>query len=208
MELEVLNIKGEKTGRSIQLSDEIFSVEPNDHVVYLDVKRYMNNQRQGTHKAKERNEVAGSTKKLRKQKGGGGARIGSITSPVLRGGGRIFGPRPRNYEIKLNKKVKAIARRSALTYKAQSNDIIVLENFDFGAPKTKDYLNILNALNLNEKRSLLLINDKQDNIIRSARNLPNASVGMVNELNTYSIMHANTILVTEAAIQTLNETLK
>src|ERR1039458_8870515 len=162
MELEVLNIKGEKTGRSVQLADEIFGVEPNDHVLYLDVKRYLINQRQGTHKSKQRNEVSGSTRKLRKQKGGGGARIGSIKSPILRGGGRIFGPIPRTYDIKLNQKEKVIARKSALSYKAKENRIVVLEDFDFEEPKTKQYTSILSALNLSNEKTLLVLGSRKD----------------------------------------------
>jgi large subunit ribosomal protein L4 len=208
MELEVLNIKGEKTGRSVQLADEIFGVEPNDHVLYLDVKRYLINQRQGTHKAKERNEIAGSTRKLRKQKGGGGARIGGIKSPVLRGGGRIFGPRPRTYDLKLNKKVKAIARRSALSYKAQENKIVVLENFDLDQPKTKEYVNILNALNLGSEKTLMVLQNKQENILRSARNIPNVDITISSDLSTYQVMHAGTLVLVEDAVNSLNENLK
>lgn len=208
MELEVLNIKGEKTGRSVQLAAEVFGVEPNDHVLYLDVKRYLINQRQGTHKAKERNELAGSTKKLRKQKGGGGARIGDIKSPLLKGGGRIFGPRPRTYDLKLNKKVRLAARKSALSYKAQENKIVVVENFDLEQPKTKDYAGILSALNLGNERTLLVLQSKQDNVIRSARNIPHASVMTSADISTYDVMHANTLVLVEDAVNTLNETLK
>jgi large subunit ribosomal protein L4 len=208
MELEVINIKGGKTGRSVQLSDEIFGFEPNDHVLYLDVKRYLINQRQGTHKSKERNEVKGSTRKLRKQKGGGGARVGSITSPVLRGGGRIFGPRPRTYDLKLNKKVKAIARKSALSYKAKENKIVVLENFDLAAPKTRDYANILSALNLDTQKTLLVMQNIQENVIRSVRNIPNASVMSSSDLSTYHVIYANTLVLVEDAVNSLNETLK
>jgi large subunit ribosomal protein L4 len=208
MELEVLNIKGEKTGRSVQLADEIFGVEPNDHVLYLDVKRYLINQRQGTHKSKERNEVHGSTRKLRKQKGGGGARIGSIKSPVLRGGGRIFGPRPRTYDLKLNKKVKTIARKSALSYKAKENKIVVLENFDMEQPKTREYINILNALNLGNEKTLMVLQNKQDNIVRSARNLPNVEITTSNDLSTYQVVHAGTLVLIEDAVNSLNESLK
>jgi len=208
MELEVLNIKGEKTGRSVQLADEIFGFEPNDHVLYLDVKRYLINQRQGTHKSKERNEVKGSTRKLRKQKGGGGARIGSITSPVLRGGGRIFGPRPRTYDLKLNKKVKAIARKSALSYKAKENKIVVVENFDMAAPKTKEFAGILSALNLDTQKTLLVLQNKQENVIRSVRNLPLASVISSSDISTYDVIYANTLVLVEDAVNSLNETLK
>jgi large subunit ribosomal protein L4 len=208
MELEVLNIKGEKTGRSVQLADEVFGVEPNDHVLYLDVKRYLINQRQGTHKSRERNEIKGSTKKLRKQKGGGGARIGASTSPLLRGGGRIFGPRPRTYDLKLNKKVKTIARKSALSYKAQENKIVVVENFDLAAPKTKEYAAILNALNLGGEKTLLVLQNIQENVIRSVRNLPNASVISSSDVSTYDVIHANTLLLVEDAVNSLNESLK
>jgi len=208
MKLEVLNIKGEKTGRSVQLADEIFGVEPNDHVLYLDVKRYQINQRQGTHKAKERNELKGSTRKLRKQKGGGGARIGDIKSPLLRGGGRIFGPRPRNYDIKLNQKEKVIARKSALSYKAKENKVIVVENFDLEAPKTKDYISILSALNIGTEKSLMVLQNRQENIIRSARNIEGASVVISSDLNSYNIMYNSTLVFTEDAVQTINDTLK
>ena len=208
MKLEVLNIKGEKTGRSVQLADEIFGVEPNDHVLYLDVKRYQINQRQGTHKAKERNELKGSTRKLRKQKGGGGARIGDIKSPLLRGGGRIFGPRPRNYDIKLNQKEKVIARKSALSYKAKENKVIVVENFDLDAPKTKDYVSILGALNIGTEKSLMVLQNRQENIIRSARNIEGASVVISSDLNSYNIMYNSTLVLTEDAVKSINDTLK
>ncbi len=208
MKLDIINIKGEKTGRSVELSDDIFNIEPNDHVIYLDVKRYLINQRQGTHKAKERNEVAGSTRKLRKQKGGGGARIGSIKSPVLRGGGRIFGPRPRTYDLKLNKKVRTLARKSALSYKAKSNSLYIIEDFDLQTPKTKEFVNILSAINLSDTRSMLVINSKQDNIIKSARNLTNSQVITVSDINTYNLVNANAVMLTESVVATLNETLK
>jgi large subunit ribosomal protein L4 len=208
MQLEVLNIKGEKTGRKVELADEIFGVEPNDHVNYLDVKRYLINQRQGTHKAKERNEVHGSTRKLHKQKGTGGSRKGGINNPLFRGGGRIFGPKPRTYDIKLNKKTKQAARISALAYKAKNNEIFVLENFSIETPKTKTYKEILSALNISDKKSLLVLNAKNDNILLSARNLQNASVTTSGELNTYALMHTNALLLSEEALTTLNETLK
>jgi large subunit ribosomal protein L4 len=208
MKLEVLNIKGEKTGRSVQLADEIFGIEPNDHVLYLDVKRYQINQRQGTHKAKERNELKGSTRKLRKQKGGGGARIGDIKSPLLRGGGRIFGPRPRNYDIKLNQKEKVIARKSALSYKAKENKVIVVENFDLETPKTKDYISILGALNISAEKSLMVLQNRQENIIRSARNIEGASVVISSDLNSYNIMYNSTLVLTEDAVTSINDTLK
>jgi large subunit ribosomal protein L4 len=208
MKLDILNIKGESTGRSVELSDDIFNIEPNDHVIYLDVKRYLINQRQGTHKAKERNEVAGSTRKLRKQKGGGGARIGSIKSPVLRGGGRIFGPRPRTYDLKLNKKVRTLARKSALAYKVKNNSLFIIEDFDLQTPKTKDFINILSALNLGDKKSMLVINNRQDNIIKSARNLKNSSVITASDINTYNLVNASALMLTESVVKTLNETLK
>jgi len=208
MKLEVLNIKGEKTGRSVQLADEIFGIEPNDHVLYLDVKRYQINQRQGTHKAKERNELKGSTRKLRKQKGGGGARIGDIKSPLLRGGGRVFGPRPRNYDIKLNQKEKVIARKSALSYKSKENKIIVLENFDIDTPKTKEYISILGALNIGDQKSLLVLQNRQENIIRSARNIEGANVVISSDLNSYNIMYNSTLILTEDAVKSINDTLK
>lgn len=208
MELEVVNIKGEKTGRKVQLADEIFGITPNDHVIYLDVKRYMNAQRQGTHKTKERSELSGSTRKLHKQKGTGGSRKGDIKNPLFRGGARVFGPRPRNYDIKLNQKEKRLARRSALSYKAQQNEILVVENFEMEQPKTKQYLGILKSLNLDNKKSLLVLNTKNENIWRSARNIPNAIVLNANDLNTYTLMNANTLLLTEDVVNTLNETLK
>lgn len=208
MELEVLNIKGEKTGRKVQLADEIFGVQPNDHVIYLDVKRYLNAQRQGTHKAKERSEMSGSTKKLHRQKGTGGSRKGDINSPLFRGGGRIFGPRVRSYDIKVNQKERQIARRSALAYKAQQNEIVVLENFSIEQPKTKEFVAILKALNVDTKKTLLVLDQKNDKVFRSARNLPNASVTNAVEVNTYNLMNANTLLLTEEAVNTLNETLK
>ena len=208
MELEVINIKGEKTGRSVQLADEIFGVEPNDHVLYLDVKRYLINQRQGTHKSKQRNEVSGSTRKLRKQKGGGGARIGSIKSPILRGGGRIFGPIPRTYDIKLNQKEKVIARKSALSHKAKENRIVVVENFDFEEPKTKQYASMLTALNLNDQKTLLVLGSRLDNVIRSARNIEGAGVITGSDINSYNVMHCGTLLLAEDAVKGLNESLK
>lgn len=208
MKLEVLNSKGEKTGRSVELADAIAGMEPNDHVLYLDVKRYLINQRQGTHKAKERNEIAGSSKKLIKQKGSGGARRGNVKSPLLRGGGRVHGPRPRTYDIKLNKKEVQIARQSALAYKAKDNAIVVMEPLSFEAPKTKQYIDVLSALQAADRKTLLLLNEKNENVIRSVRNIPNAEVMMANEVNTYAIMHANTVIMEEAAVNTINEILK
>jgi large subunit ribosomal protein L4 len=208
MKLEVLNSKGEKTGRSVELADSIAGMEPNDHVLYLDVKRYLINQRQGTHKAKERNEISGSTKKLIKQKGSGGARRGNVKSPLLRGGGRVHGPRPRTYDLKLNKKERQIARQSAFAYKAKNNAILVMEPLSFGAPKTKEYINVLSALQASDKKTLLLINEKNENVIRSVRNIPNAEVMIANEVHSYALLHADTVIMEEAAVNTINEILK
>lgn len=205
MELEVKNIKGEATGKKINLSKEIFGIEPNDHAIYLDVKRIRANQRQGTHKAKERAEIAGSTKKLRKQKGGGSARIGDIKSPILRGGGRIFGPRPRDYGFKLNKKVRQLARRSALAYKAKNNEITLVEEFSFDSPKTKQFVEVLEKLNMQGKKSLLVLNGPNDNVLLSARNLPNIAIVYADQLNTYSIMNCNSFVMIETAIDSLTK---
>ena len=200
MELAVYNIKGEDTGRKVQLNDEVFAIEANEHAVYLDVKQYLANQRQGTHKAKERSEVSGSTRKLHKQKGGGGARIGDINSPVLVGGGRVFGPRPRDYRFKLNKKLKQLARKSALTYKAQDNEIIIVEDFNFEAPKTKNYLEMLKNLKSDNKKSLLVLADQNKNVYLSARNVEKADVATISELSTYRILDAKCLLLTENAV--------
>ncbi|WKN42254.1 50S ribosomal protein L4 [Tunicatimonas pelagia] len=205
MEIAVKNIQGEETGRSVTLEDSIFGVEPNDHAIYLDVKQYMANQRQGTHKAKERAEIAGSTRKIKRQKGTGTARAGSIKSPIFRGGGRIFGPRPRNYGFKLNKKVKQLARKSALSYKAKDNQITVLEAFNFDAPKTKNYLGLLSTLSLQNGKSLLVLDSPDRNIALSARNLPNAKVVTANKLNTYEILDARHLIMSEEAVKTLKE---
>ncbi|MBW3545095.1 MAG: 50S ribosomal protein L4 [Bacteroidetes bacterium] len=205
MEVAVLKQSGEDTGRKISLNESVFGIEPNDHAIYLDVKQYLANQRQGTHKSKERNESAGSTRKIKKQKGTGGARAGAITSPVFRGGGRIFGPRPRNYHFKLNKKVKQLARLSALAYKAQEQSISVLENFSFKAPKTKDYLNLLNGLQLNSKKTLLVLSDNDQNVVLSSRNIKNAKVTTAADLNTYEIINADTLIFSEGAVQKLEE---
>lgn len=205
MEVAVLKQTGEDTGRKISLNESVFGIEPNDHAIYLDVKQYLANQRQGTHKSKERNEIAGSTRKIKKQKGTGGARAGAITSPVFRGGGRIFGPRPRNYHFKLNKKVKQLARLSALAYKAQEQSISVLENFSFKAPKTKDYLSLLNGLQLNSKKTLLVLSDNDQNVVLSSRNIKNAKVTTAADLNTYEIINADTLIFSEGAVQKLEE---
>ena len=204
MEVSVYNIKGEDTGRKVILNDAIFGIEPNDHAIYLDVKQFMANQRQGTHKAKERSEVAGSTKKLGRQKGGGGARRGDINSPVLVGGGRVFGPRPRNYSFKLNKKVKQLARKSALAYKLQENALIVLEDFAFEAPKTKNFVEILKNLNLCEKKSLFVLPESNNVVSLLARNLQRTKVVNASSVNTYSILNADTLVVTENSIEVID----
>ena len=204
MEVSVYNIKGEDTGRKVALNDAIFSIEPNDHAIYLDVKQFMANQRQGTHKAKERSEVAGSTKKLGRQTGGGGARRGDINSPVLVGGGRVFGPRPRNYSFKLNKKVKQLARKSALSYKLQENALIVLEDFSFEAPKTKNFVEILKNLNLCEKKTLFVLPESNNVVSLSARNLQRTKVVNASSVNTYSILNADTLVVTENSIEVID----
>lgn len=208
MELSVLNIEGKETGRKITLSDRIFNVEPSDHAIYLDVKQYMANKRQGTHKSKERGEVAGSTRKIKKQKGTGTARAGSITSPVFRGGGTIFGPRPRSYDFKLNKKVKQLARLSALTYKARENGIVVMEDFNLEAPKTKEIVNIKNNLQIADKKSLFVLPAENNNIYLSSRNLQDVSVVIASELNTYQILNAKTIVLLEGSVKKLEEAFK
>lgn len=207
MEVSVLNIKGQETGKKVVLDDAIFGIEPNDHVIYLAVNQYLAAQRQGTHKAKERSEITGSTRKLIRQKGGGGARRGDIKSPVLRGGGRVFGPRPRDYWFKLNKKVKTLARKSALTYKAQQNAIIVVEDFDFEAPKTKEAVALLNNLKVSGKKVLILLPKVEKNVYLSARNIQRVEVMTSSALNTYKVMNANAVVVTESALKLIEETL-
>ena len=205
MKLPVYNIQGEDTGKTVELNDEVFAIpEPNEHVVYLAVKQFLANQRQGTHKAKERSEVSGSTKKLGRQKGGGGARHGDINSPLFRGGGRVFGPRPRNYSFKLNKKVKSLARRSALTYKAQNGQILVVEDFDFAAPKTKEMVKITKNLKIDGKKFLLVLPSPIMNVILSARNLPNAWVIPACDINTYRILDNKMMVVTASSVDVLN----
>ena len=206
MEVSVLNIKGEDTGKKVVLNDAIFGIEPNDHCIYLAVNQYLAAQRQGTHKSKERSEIAGSTRKLIRQKGGGGARRGDIKSPVLRGGGRVFGPRPRDYWFKLNKKVKALARKSALTYKAQQNAIIVVEDFDFEAPKTKDGVALLNNLKVEGKKTLIVLPEVKKNVNLSIRNIQRVDVMTASALNTYKVMNANVLVVTENALKLVDET--
>ena len=207
MKLEVFNIKGEKTGKTIELPDAVFGAQPNEHAVWLAVKAYLANQRQGTHKSKERSEMSGSTRKLHKQKGTGGARKGDINSPLLKGGGRVFGPRPRDYSQKLNKKVKRLARLSALSSKASNGQIIVLEDFSFDAPKTQTYLGILKAFNLDDKKSLLVTNDYEKNVYLSSRNIQKAAVSRAQDLNTYEILHSNTLILSEGSIGKIVESL-
>ncbi len=205
MELKVYNIEGKETAKKVSVIDTIAAAEPNDHAIYLDVKQYMANQRQGTHKSKERSEMSGSTRKLRKQKGGGGARIGDINSPLLVGGARVFGPRPRDYSFKLNKKLKRLARISALSYKVKESAMMVVEDFSIAAPKTKDMLAILKNLELSGKKTLLVIPAPNHNIALSARNLQQVKVMNVADLNTYEILNAKTLLFAEGAIAKLNE---
>ena len=200
MEVSVLNIKGEDTGRKVVLNDAIFGVEPNDHAIYLGVKRYLAAQRQGTAKSKERSEISGSTRKLGRQKGGGGARRGDINSPLLVGGARVFGPTPRDYSFKLNKKVKALARISALSYKAKNGEIVVVEDFNLEAPKTKAFIEIMKNLNLADKKVLVVLPESNANIYLSARNLQKASVALAAGLNTYGVLNAGVMVVTESAL--------
>lgn len=208
MELTVHNLKGEDTGKKVTLSDDVFSIEePNDHAIYLDVKQYLANQRQGTHKAKERAEIVGSTKKLKRQKGTGTARAGSIKSPIFRGGGRVFGPRPRSYSFKLNKKLKQLARRSALTYKLKEDAIKVVEDFTFEAPKTKNYLSFLTALNINGSKSLYVTSELDKNAYLSGRNIKGAKVAIVEELNTYDILNADNLIISENSVEKIKNQL-
>lgn len=208
MELSVLDIKGKDTGRKVSLSDTVFGIEPNDHAIYLDVKQYMANQRQGTHKSKERSEVSGSTRKLIRQKGGGGARRGDINSPLLVGGGRVFGPRPRSYEFKLNKKVKSLARKSALSYKAKNNAIVVVEDFVFEAPKTKDFLGIIKNLKMSDKKLLMVLPESNKFVYLSARNIPKTKVATVAGLNTYVVLDAASVILTEKSVAAIEEQFK
>ena len=207
MEVNVLNIKGEETGRKVTLNESIFGITPNDHAIYLDVKQYMASQRQGTHKSKERSEISGSTRKLGRQKGGGGARRGDINSPLLVGGARVFGPKPRDYWFKLNKKVKALARKSALSYKAQANNIVVVEDFTFEAPKTKDFVNVVTNLKVSGKKLLMVLSGADKNVYLSARNLERTNVMVASALNTYKVLDAETLVVTESALKAIEETL-
>lgn len=200
MEVSVLNIKGEDTGRKVVLNDSVFGIEPNDHAIYLDVRQYLAAQRQGTAKSKERSEMSGSTRKLGRQKGGGGARRGDINSPVLVGGARVFGPKPRNYDFKLNKKVKALARRSALSYKAQEGAIVVVEDFNFEAPKTKSFIDVVNNLKVADKKVLVVLPEANKNVYLSARNLQGAKVAIASDINTYGVLNAGVMVVTENAL--------
>jgi large subunit ribosomal protein L4 len=203
MDLTIMNIAGKETGKKVKLEESVFGIEPNDHAIYLDVKQYLANNRQGTHKAKERSEVTGSTRKLKKQKGSGSARFGDIKNPLFRSGGRVFGPRPRDYSFKLNKKVKSLARLSALTYKAKTNQVLVLEDFDFEAPKTKEFFNLQKNFNLDNKKSLLVLKERNNNIYLSSRNLQNSKVVTLSELNTYDIMNATTVLFVKSSLDVL-----
>ena len=205
MELSVYNIKGEDTGRKVTLNDSIFGIEPNDHAIYLDVKQYLANQRQGTHKSKERSEISGSTKKLGRQKGGGGARRGDINSPVLVGGARVFGPKPRNYSFKLNKKLKQLARKSALAYKAAQGEIVIVDNIQFDAPKTKDFVQMTNNLKINDKKSLVILPEANKFVYLSARNLQKTNVITVSELNTDTILNCNAVVLTEATLAGIDQ---
>ena len=204
MEISVLNIKGEDTGRKVTLNESIFGIEPNDHVLYLDVKQYLANQRQGTAKSKERSEHAGSTRKLGRQKGGGGARRGDINSPVLVGGGRVFGPKPRDYRFKLNKKVKSLARKSALSYKAQENAIVVVEDFTFEAPKTKEFVNVAKNLKVDGRKTLLVLPEVNKNVYLSARNLQRTEIMTTSALNTYKVLNADVLVVTENSLKAID----
>jgi large subunit ribosomal protein L4 len=205
MKLSVLNIAGEDTGKKVDLKKDVFEIEPNDHAIYLDVKQYLANNRQGTHKAKERADITGSTRKIKRQKGTGTARAGSIKSPIFRGGGRAFGPRPRSYSFKLNRKVKQLARKSALTYKAKDKGILVVEDFSLEVPKTKEFYDIHKSLNVNEKKSLLVLSEPNKNIYLSSRNLVDAKVITVSELNTYDIMNAAVVIFVESSLDVLQK---
>lgn len=207
MEVSVLNINGQETGRKVTLNESIFGIEPNDHVLYLDVKQYLANQRQGTAKTKERSELSGSTRKLGRQKGGGGARRGDINSPVLVGGARVFGPKPRDYGFKLNKKVKQLARKSALSYKAQENSIVVVEDFNLDAPKTKGFVNIAKNLKVDGRKTLLVLPEVNKNVYLSARNLQQAEVMTASTLNTYKVLNADVLIVTENSLKAIDEIL-
>lgn len=200
MEVTVLKYSGEKTKKKVSLSDTVFAIEPNDHAIYLDVKSYLANQRQGTHKAKERNEISGSSRKIKKQKGTGSARAGNIKNPLFKGGGRVFGPQPRDYSFKLNKKVKDLARKSALTYKAKDNAISILEDFTFEAPKTKAYISMLSALSMSDKKTLLVLAETSKNVVLSGRNLKNTKITSADNINTYDVMNADNVIFVESSV--------
>ena len=208
MEVNVYNIKGEETGRKITLNESIFGIEPNDHAIYLDVKQYLANQRQGTHKSKERSEISGSTRKIGRQKGGGGARRGDLNSPVLVGGGRVFGPTPRDYSFKLNKKVKALARKSALSYKAQNEAIVVVEDLNFVAPKTKVFVEMTKNLKVSDKKVLVVLPEANKNVYLSARNVKGADVQSISGLNTYRVLNAGVVVFAESALSAIDNILK
>ncbi len=201
MELAIHNISGKKTEKKVKLSDKVFGIEPNDHAIYLDVKLHLANQRQGTSKSKQRNEISGSSKKIKRQKGTGGARAGNIKNPQFRGGGRIHGPQPRDYDFKLNKQVKVLARQSALSYKAKGNNITVLEDFNFDAPKTKQYIDMLTHLKLDNKKTLVVIAERSRNIVLSSRNVPNTKVIKASDINTYDILNANDLVISESSVK-------
>ncbi|MFD2530637.1 50S ribosomal protein L4 [Polaribacter marinaquae] len=207
MKVAVLDITGKDTGRKVELSKDVFGIEPNDHAIYLDVKQYLANQRQGTHKSKERAEIAGSTRKIKKQKGTGTARAGSIKSGVFRGGGRMFGPRPRNYSFKLNKNLKRLARKSALSIQANDENLVVVEDFNFENPKTKNFLSVLKALELDTKKSLFVLGSDNTNVYLSSRNLKNSKVIKVSEINTYGLLNANKVVITEGSLEGINTNL-
>ncbi|CAM1334972.1 50S ribosomal protein L4 [Tenacibaculum aestuariivivum] len=207
MKVAVLDITGKDTGRKVELSNEVFAIEPNDHAIYLDVKQYLANQRQGTHKAKERAEIAGSTRKIKKQKGTGTARAGSIKSGVFRGGGRMFGPRPRSYSFKLNKNLKRLARKSALSIQVKENNLVVVEDFNFETPKTKEFINVLKALDLDSKKSLFVLGEESNNVYLSSRNLKGSKVVNATGINTYSVLNANKIIISESILEGIESNL-
>ncbi|WP_214071314.1 50S ribosomal protein L4 [Mucilaginibacter sp. dw_454] len=207
MEVKVLNVSGKETGAKVQLPEAIFGIEPNDHAIYLDVKQFLANQRQGTHKSKQRNEIAGSTRKLYKQKGTGGARAGSVKSPLFNGGGRVFGPQPRDYSFKLNKKLKVLARYSALSYKAQESNVLVLEDFSFDSIKTKNYINLVAGINATDVRTLLVLPTANNNVYLSSRNLKKTKVITVDQINTYDVLNAGKLVLTTGAVKILEEAL-
>lgn len=205
MELKVLNIKGQETGRKVQLPEDIFGIEPNDNAIYLDVKQYLANQRQGTHSSLEKSTISGSTRKLFKQKGTGGARRGSIKSPLLRGGATVFGPQPRDYSFKLNKKLKRLARKSVLSHKAKEDNIIIVEDFNFDKPQTKQYVTFLKNLNITDKKSLLVLPESNENVFLSSRNIQRANVANAMSLNTYTLLHTNVLVISESSLERINE---